>query len=267
MKKDHRFSKSSKPTLNLDKKEKAQRPVPEDEEMRLNKYIAHCGICSRRQAADLVKEGLVQVNGKVVIEPWQVIKPTDKVFYKGQEIKPEVKKVYLLMNKPKNVITTASDDRGRKTVMDLIDTKISERVYPVGRLDRDTTGLLLLTNDGDLAKKLSHPSHNVQKVYQVTLDKPITKRDIDLISQGLELEDGLMEVDQIGYVKDKDKNEVIIEIHNGKNRVVRRIFEHLEYRVIKLDRIFFAGLTKKDLPRGFFRHLTDREIVMLKHFV
>ncbi len=233
--------------------------------MRLNKYIAHCGICSRRQAADDVKAGLVSVNGQVVTEPGVEVQPTDRIAYKGQEVRPENRKVYILMNKPKNVITTADDERGRTTVLDMLKGKIRERVYPVGRLDRDTTGLLLLTNDGDLAQKLAHPRHKVVKVYKATLDRSLALKDLEAIRAGLDLEDGKAEVDNIFYYEDK-KSEVGIEIHIGKNRIVRRIFEHLGYTVVALDRVFYAGLTKKDLPRGQFRRLTEKEIIQLKHF-
>jgi 23S rRNA pseudouridine2605 synthase len=170
------------------------------------------------------------------------------------------------MNKPKGFLTTVSDDRGRKTVMELLKGKVEERIFPVGRLDRATTGLLLLTNDGDLAKTLSHPSHKVKKVYHVVLDKPLAKVDLEKIRNGLELEDGLAPVDGVDYVKDTSKNEVGIELHIGRNRIVRRIFEHLGYEVVRLDRVYYAGLTKKDLPRGFFRDLTEKEVIMLKHF-
>ncbi len=236
------------------------------EGMRLNKFVAHSGLCSRRKAAELIKKGEVLVNGKAELEPGYEVKASDKITYKGKLLSPEERLVYLLMNKPKNTITTLSDDRGRKTVMDLIGDKVKERIFPVGRLDRNTTGLLLLTNDGELAKKLTHPKHEMQKVYHVTLDKPVTKRDLEQISAGLTLEDGPAPVDAVNYLVDRPKKEVGIEIHIGRNRIVRRIFEHLGYTVVKLDRVFFAGLNKKDLPRGRFRHLTDREIVMLKHF-
>ena len=252
------------------KKDKDQKAAPGEGakpgEMRLNKFVAHCGICSRRQAAELVKNGEIMVNGEVVVEPWILVAEKDEVKYKGEIIKPEQKKVYLLMNKPKNVITTSSDDRGRKTVLDIISKKVTERVYPVGRLDRETTGLLLITNDGDLAKKLSHPSHQVKKVYQVVLDKDVTKRHLEEIAAGLQLEDGHAPVDDVGHARGKARNEVIIEIHIGRNRIVRRIFEHLGYRVKGLDRIYYGGLTKKDLPRGFYRPLKEKEIIMLKHF-
>ncbi len=248
-------------------KHKAFKPsADENEPMRLNKYIAHCGISSRRQAVEFVKKGEVTVNGEVVKEPFYLVQPQDKVTYKGKLIKPEANKVYILMNKPKGYLTTVTDDRGRKTVMDLLKGKVEERIFPVGRLDRATTGLLLLTNDGDLAKKLSHPSHKVKKLYHVVLDKPVAKVDLEKIKKGVELEDGVAQVDGVDYVNDAPKNEVGIELHIGKNRIVRRIFEHLGYQVEKLDRMYYAGLTKKDLPRGFFRHLTEKEVIMLKHF-
>lgn len=234
--------------------------------MRLNKYVAHCGVCSRRQAAAHVKEGLVAVNGNVVLEPFYQIQEGDQVTFRGEPIQPEEHKVYVLMNKPKGIITTVKDERDRKTVIDLIKPRVKERVYPVGRLDRETTGLLLLTNDGDLAKKLAHPAHKVQKFYHVFLDRPLTKKDLEKIQTGLELEDGPIKVDGADYIRDAKKNEVGIELHIGKNRIVRRIFEHLGYQVEKLDRTYYAGLTKKDLPRGHFRFLTQREVVMLKHF-
>ena len=236
------------------------------EGMRLNKYVAHSGVCSRRQAADFVKEGLVTVNGVVVVEPFYQIKKDDEVAFKGKPIKPEERKVYILMNKPKGLITTVKDERDRKTVIDLIKPRVKERVYPVGRLDRDTTGLLLLTNDGDLAKKMAHPSHKVQKFYHVVLDRPLTLQDLEKVRAGLTLEDGPVKVDGVDYIQDGGKNEVGVEIHIGRNRIVRRIFEHLGYTIEKLDRTYYAGLTKKDLPRGHFRFLNQREIIMLKHF-
>lgn len=244
---------------------KNMEPTEDQWPMRLNKYIAHCGICSRRQAADYVKGGLVAVNGQVITEPGVEVQQTDTVTYKGQNIAPELRKVYILMNKPKNVITTSEDERGRKTVLNLLEGKIRERVYPVGRLDRDTTGLLLLTNDGDLAQKLSHPKHKVVKVYKVTLNKSLQIKDFEAIGAGLDLEDGKAEVDSIYYYEGK-KSEIGVEIHSGKNRIVRRIFEHLGYSVEALDRIYYAGLSKKDLPRGQFRRLSEREVIQLKHF-
>lgn len=234
------------------------------ESFRLNKFIAHCGICSRREAAELVKNGHVSVNGKVAINPAYEVQATDVVSYKGKTVKPNTQLIYLLLNKPKNVITTMSDERGRKTVFDLIKDEIQDRVYPVGRLDRNTTGLLLMTNDGDLAQKLSHPSHKMKKLYHVVLDKPLTKHDLDQIINGVKLDDGVALVDGIDFANAK-KNEIGIEIHVGKNRIVRRIFEHLGYEVEKLDRVLYAGLTKKNLARGRYRRLTEKEIIQLKH--
>jgi len=234
--------------------------------MRLNKYVAHSGICSRRQAGDYVKDGLVTVNGKVEKNPAYQYQEGDVITFRGKDIKPEERLIYLLLNKPKNTITTMHDERGRKTVMDLIGESVPERIFPVGRLDRATTGLLLLTNDGDLAKKLMHPSHKVPKVYVATLDKSLRKQDMDKIKAGLTLEDGSVKVNWISYPNEQAKNEVSLEIHVGRNRIVRRIFEHLGYKVEKLDRSYLAGLTKKDLPRSYFRYLTEREILMLKHF-
>lgn len=235
--------------------------------MKLNKYIAHCGICSRRQAADLVKNGQIKVNGAVVLAPWYEVQPDDKISFQGKVITLEEQKVYLLMNKPKNYITTLKDERDRKTVIDLLDGKIQERVFPVGRLDKATTGLLLLTNDGDLAQKLAHPSFNVKKFYQVRLNKPIPETDLEKIRTGLHLEDGVAMVDGVDYINTGDQQEVGIEIHIGRNRIVRRIFSYLGYEVTRLDRTYYAGLTKKGLSRGWFRHLTDEEVRMLKHFV
>ena len=237
----------------------------ENQGIRLNKFVASAGVCSRRKAAELVKNGKIEVNGLVVLEPFYLVQPEDRVQYQGKTLTPEKNKVYLLMNKPKNTITTLSDEKGRKTVMDLI-VNTSERIFPVGRLDRDTTGLLLLTNDGDLAKKLSHPSHSVKKFYQVGLDKECPATDLQKIRDGLMLEDGLAPVDGVDYVRGKDQKHIGIEIHIGRNRIVRRIFEHLGYKVITLDRTYYAGLTKKDLPRGRYRNLKEKEIIMLKHF-
>lgn len=235
--------------------------------MRLNKFVAQCGVCSRRKAADLVKAGKIKVNGEVEINPAYVTTPSDKVSYQGKILKLELQKVYILMNKPKNVVTTVNDERGRKTVMDIVENKIKQRIYPVGRLDRNTTGLLLLTNDGDLAKKLSHPKYNIKKIYNVELDKIVQDKDLQKIKTGLELEDGFTKVDKAYHILNKDKNHVGLELHSGKNRIIRRIFESLGYDVIRLDRIYYAGLTKKDLPRGWFRDLKKQEIIMLKHFI
>lgn len=234
--------------------------------MRLNKYVAHCGVCSRRQAADHVKAGKVSVNGQVELSPAYQIQEGDKVTFEGQPIAPEEQLVYLLMNKPKGVITTVRDDQGRRTVIDLIGDKIKERIFPVGRLDRDTSGLLVLTNDGALAERMMHPRHKMKKVYHVTLDALVTKAHMEAIAAGLELEDGNAPVNWIQYLDLDNKKEVALEIVMGRNRIVRRIFEHLGYTVKKLDRVYLGGLTKKDLPRGWWRHLDEREIIMLKHF-
>lgn len=244
---------------------------PEEQEngvgMRLNKYVAHCGICSRRKAAEYIKHGLVTVNGQVEEQPFYVVQEGDEITFRGSKIVPETKKVYLLMNKPKMVITSLKDEQGRRTVIDLLRGKVKERIYPVGRLDYMTTGLIILTNDGDLAKKLSHPSFEVKKFYQVTLDKEVSEAHLQQIRAGLTLEDGPAPVDGVDYVRGNDKKVVGIEIHIGRNRIVRRIFESLGYTVERLDRTYYAGLTKKDLPRGWFRELTPREVRMLKHFV
>ncbi len=252
-----------------DRRERPERPASSAAQsvypIRLNKYIAHCGICARRQAAEFVKAGTVTVNDKPETNPGYLVQAGETVRFKGKVVRPEEKKVYILMNKPKGVITTASDEKGRKTVLDIVGPKVQERVFPVGRLDRMTTGLLLLTNDGDLATKLAHPKHKVKKVYHVTLDKPLTKADLERISAGIPLEDGPAVVDAIGYVDGK-KDEIGIELHSGKNRIIRRIFEQLGYEVVRLDRTYYAGLTKKDIGRGHFRHLTEKEIILLRHF-
>lgn len=244
-----------------------KRPAEDIIGMRLNKYVAHSGVCSRRQAAEHVKAGKVAVNGKVQTDPSYQIQKGDKVSFAGKPIRPEKNFVYVLLNKPRGYITTVSDDRGRRTVMDILGDSIQERVFPVGRLDRDTTGLLLLTNDGELAKRLMHPSHKVAKVYRATLDKPLTKADLDQIARGLVLEDGPAPVNWVNYPDPRQKQLVALELHHGRNRIVRRIFAHLGYTVEKLDRTYLAGLTKKDLPRGYFRYLTEKEIIMLRHFV
>ncbi|MBQ7533716.1 MAG: pseudouridine synthase [Bacteroidales bacterium] len=233
-------------------------------EIRLNKYLADSGICSRREADDLILAGAVTVNGEVVTELGTKVKTTDKVVYGGQTLNRE-KLRYVLLNKPKGVITTSDDPYERHTVMDLVEGACQERIYPVGRLDRNTLGLLLLTNDGELAKTLTHPSHEVKKLYHVTLNKPLTESDFEKIQKGLMLEDGPIEVDKISYVEDDmTMREVGVEIHSGRNHIVRRIFESLGYEVVKLDRTMLAGLTKQNLPRGHWRFLTSAEISMLK---
>ncbi|WP_440132666.1 pseudouridine synthase [Chitinophaga sancti] len=236
-------------------------------EMPLNKYIAHCGLCSRRKAVDYVKEGKITVNGEVITEPAFKVTKRDEVSILGKKMHIQKNLVYILLNKPKGYITTTDDPEGRKTVMELIqDATEEERVYPVGRLDRNTSGLLLLTNDGELAQKLSHPKHSIRKIYHVGLNKPLTKAHFEAILAGVELEDGIANVDVLGYVDNADKTQIGIEIHSGKNRIVRRIFEHLEYEVEKLDRVTYAGLTKKNINRGSWRYLTEKEIILLKHF-
>ncbi len=246
------------------KKEKIQEENEPGGAMPLNKYVAHCGICSRREAVDLIKDGKIKVNGEVMLQPGYKVEPTDKIEYGDKVISSQKNLVYILLNKPKNYITTTEDPQERKTVMELIADAGGERVYPVGRLDRNTTGLLLLTNDGELAQKLSHPKYNIKKLYQVTLDKPLSKLHFDKIMDGLTLDDGEVKVDAMAYV-DK-KNEIGIEIHSGRNRIVRRIFEHLGYSVEKLDRVMYAGLTKKNIPRGKWRFLNEQEVINLKYF-
>ena len=258
------FLKGKRPTPYRVKKAHVPTLEDQDGKIRLNKYISNAGICSRREADEMIKSGAIKVNGKVVTELGTRVSPDDKIQYGDETLSKETKR-YLLLNKPKDTITTANDPEGRKTVMELVKNACKERLYPVGRLDRTTTGLLLMTNDGELAKKLTHPSYQVKKIYHVSLDKNLKAVDMKKILDGLTLEDGLAEVDEIAYVGEgTDKSEIGIAIHSGKNRIVRRIFEHLGYVVVKLDRTFFAGLTKKDLPRGKFRFLTEKELIMLR---
>lgn len=232
--------------------------------IRLNKFIANSGICSRREADKLISTGAVKINGKVVTELGTKVSPTDKVQYDDQTLSCE-KPRYLLLNKPKGYITTVDDPEERKTVMALIAGACKERIYPVGRLDRNTTGLLLFTNDGIIAKKLTHPRYGIKKIYHVGLDHALTRVDFLKIQEGITLNDGFLKVDNIEYVGDgKDKKEIGIELHSGQNRIVRRIFEHFEYKVVKLDRVYYAGLTKKNIPRGEWRFLEEQEINMLK---
>ncbi len=237
--------------------------VDPNEELRLNKFLANAGVCSRREADELITNGMVKVNGEVVTELGTKVTRKDTVLYNDQPVSLE-RKVYVLLNKPKDTVTTSDDPQGRQTVMDLVRNASRERIYPVGRLDRNTTGVLLLTNDGDLASKLTHPKYVKKKIYHVWLDKDVAETDLARIAAGIELEDGPIHADAIAYANEEDKNQVGIEIHSGKNRIVRRIFEHLGYRVVKLDRVYFAGLTKKNLPRGRWRHLTQQEVSMLK---
>ncbi len=248
------------------KKSAVKKDHPSQESsVRLNKYIADAGVCSRREADKLIEEGEIKINGKVVTTLGTRVGRDDKVTYKGKRLNPE-KLVYVLLNKPKDFITTTDDPEDRRTVMDLVKNACDERIYPVGRLDRNTTGLLLFTNDGDLAKVLSHPSGNVRKIYRVDLDKPLTKAHFQAIQEGLELEDGKAPVDELAALS-ADMTSVGIELHIGRNRIVRRIFESLGYEVIKLDRVMFAGLDKYRLPRGKWRLLTDKEIARLQRFV
>ena len=237
--------------------------VDPNEPIRLNKYLANAGVCSRREADEFITAGVVSVNGEVVTELGTKIKRGDEVKFHDQTVSIE-RKIYVLLNKPKDTVTTSDDPQARRTVMDLVKDACTERIYPVGRLDRNTTGVLLLTNDGDLASKLTHPKYLKKKIYHVYCDKNVTKADLDQIVSGITLDDGEIHADAVSYASETDKSQVGIEIHSGKNRIVRRIFEALGYRVIKLDRVYFAGLTKKGLRRGDWRYLTEQEVNMLR---
>jgi 23S rRNA pseudouridine2605 synthase len=242
--------------------------TPEDQAeitdlIRLNKYISNAGVCSRRDADKIISEGLITVNGNVITELGFKVALKDDVCYQGRKLNPE-RKVYLLLNKPRGFVTTVDDPHASRTVMQLVENACSERIYPVGRLDTQTTGLLLFTNDGELAKKLTHPSYEREKIYHVQLDKDLMDSDVEKIKHGIELEDGFIAADDIQLIDPSDRRQVGIEIHSGKNRIVRRIFNHLGYNVDKLDRVMFAGLTKKDLPRGRYRFLTSQEVNFLK---
>lgn len=239
---------------------------PASEQMPLNKYVAHAGVCARRDAAQLVKDGHVKVNGELITEPGFKVTAKDDVRVKDKKVSLVKDLVYILINKPKNYITTTDDPQGRKTVLDLIKKATNERIFPVGRLDRNTSGVLLLTNDGDLSQQLTHPSNQVKKIYSVVLDKPLTKDHFEQILKGITLDDGPAHVDVLAYTDSKDKSMVGVELHGGRNRIVRRIFEHFGYDVKTLDRVVFAGLTKKNLQRGHWRHLTDKELRELKFF-
>ncbi|WP_299758813.1 pseudouridine synthase [uncultured Pontibacter sp.] len=236
-----------------------------DGTVRLNRYIANAGVCSRREADVLIESGEIKVNGEVVTEMGYKVQPTDNVYY-GKKLLSREKMVYVLLNKPKDFLTTTDDPEGRKTVMSLVANASKERIFPVGRLDRNTTGLLLFTNDGELAQKLTHPSNNIKKIYQVELDKPITKADYVKVAEGVELEDGKAVVDDVAILGESNKF-LGLEIHIGRNRIVRRIFEHLGYDVVSLDRVQYAGLTKKDVPRSEWRYLTEKEVIQLKYFM
>ena len=253
------------------KKKQPQLPTPikyeeivdPAQDLRLNKFLANAGVCSRREADALITAGEVTVNGVVVTELGSRVTRLDEVVYKGMRVSTQ-SKVYILLNKPKNCVTTSDDPECRRTVMDLVKGACEERIYPVGRLDRNTTGVILITNDGDLSSKLTHPSFMKKKIYHAWLDKPVTVEDMQRIAEGIELEDGEIHADALSYVSEEDLSQVGIEIHSGRNRIVRRIFEHLGYHVVKLDRVYFAGLTKKNLPRGRWRYLTEQEVNNLR---
>lgn len=234
-----------------------------NEPIRLNRYLANAGVCSRREADTFIQAGVVKVNGQIVTELGTKVLRTDEVMFHDQTLNIE-RKVYILLNKPKDYVTTSDDPQNRKTVMDLVKNACRERIYPVGRLDRNTTGVLLLTNDGEIAAKLTHPQYLKKKIYHVFLDKNVTAADLRQIADGIMLEDGEIHADAIDYASETDKKQVGIEIHSGRNRIVRRIFEHLGYKVVKLDRVYFAGLTKKNVRRGDWRFLTEQEVTMLQ---
>ena len=257
---DHGKSFNKKTSSNPDKS-----TVTTDTAMPLNKFLAHCGICSRRDAVTLIGEGKVKINGSIATEPGYKVQPSDEIIYNNKKLFVTKNLVYILLNKPKDYITTTDDPQGRKTVLELIKKATNERVYPIGRLDRNTSGVLLLTNDGDLTQKLSHPSYEIKKIYEVKLDKVLNKADFEKILEGLILEDGPVLVDSLAYADSKDKSIIGIEIHSGRNRIVRRIFEHLGYDVKGLDRVMYAGLTKKNVERSKWRYLSDKEIRLLKY--
>ncbi len=264
-----KYLKTEKPgdaiTPRVTNEKKSLQLVSAKEQMPLNKYVAHAGFCGRREAADLVKAGHVTVNGDIVYEPGYKVSDKDKITVKGKPAHSQKNLVYILINKPKDYITTAKDPEGRKTVFELVAHATKERIYPVGRLDRNTTGVLLMTNDGELAQKLTHPSFEIKKVYEVKLDKPLVKKDFDAILAGVTLEDGFVQADSLGYADAKDKSTIGIEIHSGRNRIVRRLFEHLGYDVRNLDRVMFANLTKKNVDRGKWRMLNEKEVRLLKY--
>lgn len=256
------YSKFSNKKTNTTFSKAKQVTIPDDK-VRINKFLAQGGTCSRREAEKYIVAGAVTINGKVVTDLSYKVAPSDLVKFNGQTIRGEKKK-YILLNKPKDFITTTSDEKGRKTVMQLVENACSERIYPVGRLDRNTTGLLLFTNDGDLAKKLVHPKHGVRKIYHATLDKKLAKHHLKAIADGLTLEDGPAPVDKVSYIEGASHDQVGIELHIGRNRIVRRIFESLGYDVVRLDRVVFGNLTKKDLKRGSWKHLDKKELELLR---
>lgn len=258
---DNDFASTSKPKRESAKVEKPERE--DDGLIRLNKYVANSGLCSRREADEMIQNGLISVNGVVITQLGTRVNPNDEICHKGKALDAE-RKVYILLNKPKDYVTTVEDPHAKRTVMELIDGACEERVYPVGRLDRNSTGVLLLTNDGEMTKRLTHPSFLKKKIYYVELDKKVSEEDMEKVRQGVEVDGEMLTVDAVDYTEDSDGTEVGVEIHTGQNRVVRRIFESLFYRVVKLDRVYFAGLTKKNLPRGKWRFLTQKEINMIK---
>ncbi|MDR2586095.1 MAG: pseudouridine synthase [Prevotellaceae bacterium] len=255
-------SRKNKQTPEPQYQDKEYRPEFLKDDMRLNKFLSNSGVCSRREADEYIAAGLVTVNGEIIMQMGSRVKPTDDVRFNGERLTGE-ERVYIVMNKPKDFVTTTEDPHAEQTVLDLVAGKCAQRVYPVGRLDKTTTGVLLLTNDGALTEQLTHPSHNRKKIYQVNLDKNLKKTDLEALINGIELEDGVANVDEISYI-DEDESKVGVEIHSGRNRILRRMFEHLGYNVKKLDRVYFAGLTKKNLRRGAWRFLTPKEVAMLK---
>lgn len=261
---ERRKSRPTRPNSSAPVPPSISRQASNEDLLPLNKFIAHSGVCSRRDAAELVKLGKVKVNGQAITEPGFKVKGTDEVKVNGKKVVRQKNMVYILLNKPKDFITTTQDPQGRQTVLQLIKNATPERVYPVGRLDRNTTGVLLFTNDGDLAQKLTHPSYEVKKIYEVRLDRPVTKKDIETLANGINLEDGFIAPDSIAYADAKDKSIIGIEIHSGRNRIVRRMFEHLKYDVKNLDRVLYANLTKKNVDRGKWRFLTEKEVRLLK---
>ena len=266
-KEDKRQKYPVAPKTQIGQKAKPGAPIQKDPNagMPLNKYLAHCGVTSRREAVSIIKEGKVTVNSVVVLEPAFQIKDTDTVVFNGKKLFVTKNLVYILLNKPKDYITTTDDPQGRKTVLELLKHATSERIYPVGRLDRNTSGVLIFTNDGDFTQKMTHPSYQVKKIYEVKLDKPLTKAHFDKILSGLKLEDGEIHADALAYADSKDKSIIGIEIHSGRNRIVRRIFAHLGYDVKGLDRVMYATLTKKNVERGKWRFLSEKEIRQLKY--
>jgi 23S rRNA pseudouridine2605 synthase len=244
----------------------SKQPVEIQENMRLNRFIANSGVCSRREADELISKGMISVNGSPVTDLGTKVKYNDDVRYKGKKLSAE-KKVYVLLNKPKGYVTTVEDPHAERTVIDLLGNDFPERIYPVGRLDKETTGVLLLTNDGDLTGKLTHPKYNRRKIYHVFLETPLVKNDLFKLTEGIQLDDELVVADAVSYADPEDRSQIGIELHSGQNRVIRRLFESLGYRVKKLDRVYFAGLTKKNLPRGKWRFLSEKEISMLKRGV